>query len=114
MEVEHVKANSLKKKKQQMSFFENLVTGGKEKADELAQKGATSDGGNLALITASVVQQEREIVNAALQYASSFHCLVESRRDCEDLKAKPKEMLIFVDKKEGSDNAQNGEVRTSR
>ena len=45
-----------------MSLFENLVTEGNEKADELAQEGATSDGGNPALITTSVVQLEREIV----------------------------------------------------
>ena len=75
---------------QQMSLFENFVTEGNGKADEPAQTGAMSDGGNLALIRASVVQQEREVY-AALQYAASFHCIVESLRDCEELKSKPKE-----------------------
>ena len=28
---------------------------------------------------------------AAMQYAASFHCLVEERKDCEELKPKPKE-----------------------
>ena len=36
---------------------------------------------------------------AVLQYAASFHCLVEEWKDCEELKPKPKEKWIFVDKK---------------
>ena len=43
------------------------------------------------------MQQEREEVHAALPYAASFHCLVEQWKDCEKLKPKPKEKLIFVD-----------------
>ena len=35
----------------------------------------------------------------ALQYAASFHCLVEELKDCEDLRPKPKEIWIFVDKR---------------
>ena len=34
-----------------------------------------------------------------LQFAASFHCLVEEWKDCEELRPKPKEKLIFVDKK---------------
>ena len=45
------------------------------------------------------MQQEREEVYVALQYAASIHCLVEQRKDCEELKPKPKEKWIFVDKK---------------
>ena len=37
------------------------------------------------------VQQEREEVYAGLQYAASFHFLVEEWKDCEELKPKPKE-----------------------
>ena len=44
------------------------------------------------------MQQEREEVYAALEYAASFHCLVEEWQDCEELKPTPKEKLIFVDK----------------
>ena len=44
------------------------------------------------------VQQEREEVYAALQYADSSHCLVEEWKDCEEFKQKPKEKCIFVDK----------------
>ena len=44
------------------------------------------------------MQQEREEVFAALQHAASFHCLVEEWKDCEELKPKPKDKLIFVDK----------------
>ena len=36
---------------------------------------------------------------AALQYAASFHCLLEKCEDCEELKPKPREKWIFVDKK---------------
>ena len=43
--------------------------------------------------------QQREEVYAALQYVASFHCLVEQWKDCEELKPKPKEKLIFFVKK---------------
>ena len=36
-------------------------------------------------------QQEREEVYVALQYAASFHCLVEEWKDFGELKPKPKE-----------------------
>ena len=36
-----------------------------------------------------------------MQYAVSFHCLVEQWKDCEELKPKPKEKWVFVDKKSG-------------
>ena len=35
----------------------------------------------------------------ALQYAASFHCLIEEWKDWEELKPKPKEKCIFVDRK---------------
>ena len=35
----------------------------------------------------------------ALQHAASFHCLVEEWKDCQELKPKPKEKWIFVNKK---------------
>ena len=63
-----------KKDKKEMSNFEKLVTEGNEKADELAKVGATLDEGLMAEIRAKTVQQEREEVHAALQYAASFHC----------------------------------------
>ena len=57
------------------------------------------DEGFMAEARAKTVQQEREEVYAALQYAASFHCLVERWKDCEELKPKPKEKWIFVDRK---------------
>ena len=36
--VEHVKAHRPKKEKQQLSFFQQFITGGNEKADEPANK----------------------------------------------------------------------------
>ena len=38
-------------------------------------------------------------MKAAFQCAASFHWLVEAWKDCEELKPKPKERWIFVDKK---------------
>ena len=57
------------------------------------------DEGFMAEARAETMQQEREEVYAALQYAASFHCLVVQWKDCEELKPKPKEKWIFVDKK---------------
>ena len=48
---------------------------------------------------AQTVQLEREEVYVALQYAASFHCLVDEWKDCEELRPKPKEKWTFVDKK---------------
>ena len=79
-------------------LFEWFVTDGNEKADKLAKAGPTLDGGFMAEARAKTVQQEREKVYAALQYAASFQCL-GGRMEGEDLKPKPKEKRIFVDQK---------------
>ena len=63
------------KDKQDMSHFENFVTDGSVKADESAKEGLMLDEGFMAQTRAKTVQQEREEVYAALQYAASFHCL---------------------------------------
>ena len=60
-----------------MSLFEKFVAEGNEKADELAQAGAMLDEGFKETAGAETMQQEREEVYAALQYAASFHCLAE-------------------------------------
>ena len=57
------------------------------------------DGGVMAQARAITVQQKREEAHVALQYAASFQCLVEEWKNCEELKPKPKEKWIFVDKK---------------
>ena len=98
VEVEHVKAHRTKKDKKDMSHFGKFVTEGNGKADELANAGAMLDEGFMAEARATTVQQVREKVYAALQCAASFHCLVEEWKDCEELKPKPKEKWIFVDK----------------
>ena len=77
VEVEHVKAHRTKKDKKEMSHFERFVN---EKADELAKAGAMLDAGFMAEARAETMKQEREEVFAALQYAASFHCLVEERK----------------------------------
>ena len=97
MEVEHVKAHSTKKEKKEMALSEKFVTEGNEKADHLAKAGAILGEGFMAEARAETMQQEEEEVYAALQYAASFHCLVEEWKDCEELKPKPKKKWIFVD-----------------
>ena len=99
VELEHVKAHRTKKEKTDTSQFERFVTEGNEKADEMAKAGAMLDEGCMAEVRAETMQQEREEVYAALQYAASIHCLVEEWKDCEELKPKPKEKWILVDKK---------------
>ena len=65
----------------------------------MSKTGAMLDEGLMAQTRAKTVQQEREEVFAALQYAASFHCLVEERKDCEEMKPQPKEKWTFVDEK---------------
>ena len=55
----------------------------------------------LAEARAETMQQEGEEVYAALQYAASFHCLVEAWKDCEERKPKPQEKWTSVDQKRG-------------
>ena len=55
--------------------------------------------GFMAEARAKTMQQEREEVYAALQYAASFHGLVEQWKDCDELKPMPKEKWSFVDKR---------------
>ena len=99
VEVEHVMAHRTKKDKKDTSHFEKFVTEGNDKADELTKEGAFLDKGFMAEAKAETMQQEREEVCEALQYAASFHCSAEEWKDCEELKPKPKEKLTLVDPK---------------
>ena len=95
--LKHVTAHRTEKEKQQQSLCEKFITEGHEKTDELAEEGAMLDGSFMAQARASTVKQERDEVYAALQYAASFHCMVEEWKDCEELKPKSKEKWIFVE-----------------
>ena len=55
-----------------MSLFENCITEGSEKADELAKNGVMMHGGEMAQVRVITVQQKREEFYGALQYAVSF------------------------------------------
>ena len=90
-------AHRTKKEKEKMTNIERFVTEGNEKADE----GAMLCEGFMAEARAETIkkEREREEVCVALQYAASFHCLVEEWKDCGELRPKPKEKLIFVDKR---------------
>ena len=50
------------------------------------------DEGFMAQARASTILQEREEECAALQYAASFHCLVEKWKDCEELNLSQKKV----------------------
>ena len=91
VEVEHVKAHRTKKEQKHMSQFERFVTESNENADDLAKAVAMLDEGFMAEARAETMQQERDDVYAALQYAASFHCMIEQWRGREELKPKPKE-----------------------
>ena len=54
---------------------------------------------NEILVEVERKREQRQCSRRALQYAAIFHCLVEEWKDCEELKPKPKEKWIFVDKK---------------
>ena len=114
VEVEHVKAPRTKKDKKEMLHLEKFVTEGNEKADDLAEAGSMLDEGFMAEARGETLQQEREEVYAALQYAASFHCLLEEWKDCEELKPKLEEKLNFVDqKKEGRNIERSGDQQVS-
>ena len=52
----------------------------------------------MAQTRANTVQQEREEVYAALQYAASSHCLVEEWKDCGDVGPQPEEKWILLER----------------
>ena len=111
----HVKAHRSKKEKQQMSLFEQFITEGNEKANELANDGAMMDGGEMAKMRTSTVQQKREDVHAALQCAASFNCLVEEWQACKELWAKPKEKCTSVDRQvEAKNHRTEGRAAASK
>ena len=112
MEVAHVKAHRTKKEKEKMTKIERFVTEGNEKADELAKAGAMLDEGFMTEARAETFQKEREEVYVALQYAASFHCLVEEWKDSEELRPKPREKWICRREK-GEKEASNRVVRGS-
>ena len=66
-------------------ILKKFVTEGNEKADELAKAEAVLDEGFMAEVRAKTV--------------ASLNSFVEEWKDCEELKPKPKQKWIFVDKK---------------
>ena len=64
----------------------------------------------MAEARAKTMQKEREEVSAALQYAASFHCLVQEWKDCDELEPKPKEKWIFVFRGPEETKTSNGVV----
>ena len=66
------KRTAQKRRRKRWPHFEKCVTDGNEKPDELAKAGAMLDEGFMAQASAKTVQQEREEVCAALQYAALF------------------------------------------
>ena len=94
-----MKAHRTKKEKEKMTQFEMFVTEGSEKADELGKAGAMMDEDFMAEARAETMKQESEEVYVAMQYAASFHCLVEKWKHFEELKPKSKNKWSFHDKR---------------
>ena len=108
MEVEQAKAHRTKKEKTNMSHFEKFVIGGNEKADELAKEGAMLDDMVMAEARAKTMQQEREEVYEALQYAASFHCLVEEWKGLCRAQAEARRKVDFRGPEKRGDETSNG------
>ena len=105
------KRTSQRRTRQRCRNLIKFVTEGNVKADELAKAGAMLDEGLLAETRAKTVQQEREEVYVPLQYAASFHCVVQEWKDCAELKPKPEEKWIFVDQeKRGDETSEANKV----
>ena len=51
-------------------------------------------------------QQKREEVHAALQYAASFHCLVEEWKDCEEFETKARRKVDLHESEKGGTKHQ--------
>ena len=83
VDVEHVNGHRTQKDKKRCHPLRSL-------SDELAEAGAMLDKGSMAEARVETMQQDRERdeVYAALQYAASFHCVVEEWKDCEEFKPK--------------------------
>ena len=95
-----------KKEKEDMSHFEKfVVTEGNEKAEDLTKTVAMVDEGFMAEARVETMQQERE------GGVRSFAVCSQQRKDCEELKPKPKEKWIFVDQKKRGDETSNGVSR---
>ena len=93
IEVEHVKEHRTEKERQQMSPFESsspkamrirMSQQREERWEEVSRRRQEQ-----------ARSSRKEKVYAALQYAASFHCLVEEWKDCEELKPQPKEKVDF-------------------
>ena len=101
VQVEHVKAHRTKKEKENMSLFEKFVTTRKAMRKQMTwqkeEQCWTKD--SLQKVEQKTMQQEREEVYGTLHYAASSHCLVEEWKYCEELRPKPKEKWVFVEKK---------------
>ena len=95
VEVEHVKAHRTKKEKEKCRSLRSLSLKATRRLMSWQKKEHCWMEGFLA----ETMQQEREEVYAALQYAASFHGLTEQWKECEELEPEPKEKWIFVDQK---------------
>ena len=73
---------------------------GNAETGESAQDGAMGDDGLMAQVRTKTFEKERGEC-AALQYAVSFHCLLEGWKDCEELKPHRQGKWIFMHKRKG-------------
>ena len=61
----------------------------------------------MRMFTSLQRKERRWTEDLCLQYAASFHCLVEEWKDSEELEPKPKKKLTIVNKKGRDKEASN-------
>ena len=98
VKVDHFKAHRTKKEKKEMSHLRSLSLKAKRRRMTWQKQEQCWTKGLWRKQEQRLRQQEREEVYAALQYAASFHCLMDEWKDCEELKPKTKGKWIFVDR----------------
>ena len=110
VQLKHVKAHRTKRENRCRTLRSSSLKAN-EKADEWAKKRAMLDEGFMAEARAKTMQQEREEVYAAVQYAASFHCLVEEWKDCDELNQVEAERKVdFRGPEKRGDETSNGVV----
>ena len=72
-----------------------FVADGSEKVDALAKAGAMLDEGSWRKREQRQCSRSEKRCTQPLQYAASFHCLLEEWKDCAEVKPKAKRKVDF-------------------
>ena len=109
-EVEHVKAHGTEKERKICRTLRNMLLMAIRKRTSQPNNARYGMKDFIAQARASTVQQESEEVYAALQFAASFHCLVDVWKDCEKNQAEAKRKVNFLGSEKRGGETSNGVV----